>query len=71
MALALAREGAGKSIAARMAIMAMTTNSSIRVKAFLIDGRDVFIGLEDQEALFRRDCKEKTNEMSCPLSMVA
>src|SRR5581483_7238889 len=35
LALSLARESAGRIMAARMAMMAMTTNSSIRVKASL------------------------------------
>src|SRR5439155_19624091 len=34
-ALSLALDNAGSSIAARMAMMAMTTNSSMRVKAWL------------------------------------
>jgi len=36
----LARDSAGKSMAARMAIMAITTNSSISVKAELRVGRE-------------------------------
>jgi hypothetical protein len=39
-ALSLALESAGRSMAAKMAIMAMTTNSSIRVNA--AEGRLLF-----------------------------
>src|ERR1041385_3914294 len=59
-ARALARANAGKSIAARMAIIAMTTNSSIRVKAlicfrkFFIEFAGFFFGLVDALQLSKK-----------------
>src|ERR1035437_6450566 len=67
-ALALALDNAGSSIAARMAMMAMTTNNSIKVNA---RRKLVIIPMEDTrkpdsfQTIFHRSCPQPTRWRFC------